>query len=85
MYLFLNGVIAAGCLVAAFFFLQMFRRTRDGLFVFFGLAFLILALERFVLSWMNTPEESTPAVYLLRLAAFLCILYAIVRKNLVRQ
>lgn len=82
MYLFLNGLVAAGCVVAGMFFMRMRSRTGDAFFLFFALAFWILALERLVLSWLNVPEELTPTVYLLRLIAFLSILFAIVRKNL---
>jgi hypothetical protein len=85
MYLFMNGVTAAGCLVAGFFFMRLGGRTRDPLFPWFAAAFWLLAIERFVLSWLNTPEQSTPAVYVLRFAAFLCILYGIARKNVARR
>lgn len=82
MYLFVNGIIGMGCLVAAIFFWRMARKTSDRLFVWFTLAFALLALERLILSAYNTPEESTPLVYLLRLAAFGFIIFAIVGKNL---
>ncbi len=70
-----------GCLVAAAFFLALRKRTADALFGFFAGAFILLALERMILSWMNTPEQSTPAVYLVRALAFLCIIAGIVSKN----
>ena len=82
MYLFVNGVIAMGCLIAAIFFQRMAQKTSDRLFVFFTVAFGLLALERLILSAYNTPEESTPLVYLLRLSSFGCIIFGIVGKNL---
>lgn len=82
MYLFLNGFTAMGCLVAAFFFLRLQQRTADSLFGFFAGAFVLLAIERIVLSWMNVPEQSTPAVYLLRALAFLSIILGIAVKNM---
>lgn len=82
MYLFINGIVAMGCLVAAMFFQRLGRKTQDRLFGLFAVAFVIFALERLVLSIMNTPEAGTPTVYLMRLAGFLCIIVAIVGKNL---
>jgi Family of unknown function (DUF5985) len=83
MYLFFNGVIAMGCIVAALFFGRLSVRTPDRVFfLFFAIAFSILALERFILSLLNAPETSTPIIYLMRLAAFVCIIIAIVNKNL---
>lgn len=84
MYLFFNGVIAMGCFVAALFFARMLKRTSDRLFLYFAVAFSILALERLVLSALNTPETTTPVVYLMRLAAFICIIVGIVSKNVKR-
>jgi uncharacterized membrane protein YqgA involved in biofilm formation len=82
MYLFVNGVVAMGSLVAALFFQRLGEKTRDRLFTLFAVAFTFFALERLVLSVMNTPEAQTPAIYLMRLAGFLCIIVAIIRKNL---
>ncbi|HET9029278.1 MAG TPA: DUF5985 family protein [Candidatus Aquilonibacter sp.] len=81
MYLFLNGVVAMGCFVAALFFGRMGKRTADRFFLLFAIAFWLLGLERLLLSWLNAPETTTPAIYLMRLAAFLCIIFAIVSKN----
>lgn len=85
MYLFLNGVAAGGCVVVAAVFYRMWKRTEDRLFIWFCVAFVLFALERFLLSWLNQPEEANAAIYLLRLCAFLCILVAIVSKNLERR
>lgn len=82
MYFFVNGIVAMGCLVAAMFFNRMARKTADRLFTYFTVAFVLFALERLILTFVNTPEESTPSVYLIRLAGFLCIIFAIVSKNL---
>lgn len=82
MYLFLNGVAATGSLFAGLLFLRLGSRTNDRFFTWFALAFWLLALERVILSLLNAPESSSPAVYLVRLAAFFCIIYAVVSKNL---
>ncbi len=71
-----------GCLVAAAFFINLRRRTSDALFGFFAGAFMLLAIERMILSWMNVPEQSTPVVYLVRALAFLSIIAGIVWKNM---
>jgi hypothetical protein len=85
MYLFLNGFTSMGCLVAALFFLDLRRRTGDAFFAFFAGAFLLLGVERVVLGFLNVPEQSTPAVYVLRALAFSLIILGIVWKNLHRS
>jgi hypothetical protein len=82
MYLFFNGFVAMGSLVAAMFFQRLGQKTHDRLFPLFAVAFVFFALERLVLSIMNTPEAQSPAIYLMRLAGFVCIIVAIVGKNL---
>ncbi len=82
MYLFVSGAVAMGCLIAAMFFNRLWHKTHDRLFVLFAVAFVMFAIERLVLSVLNSPESGTPAVYLMRLAGFLCIIVAIVNKNL---
>ena len=81
LYDFLSGAVAAGFLVAALFFLRFWRRTRDGLFLAFAVAFLLLGLAQALLSVANVPVEERSWIYLFRLAAFALILIAIVRKN----
>lgn len=78
---FLLGVIATACLTAAVFFLKFWRSTRDVLFLAFATAFLVEGLNRIGLLFVEHPNEAGPAVYLVRLFAFLLILAAIVRKN----
>ena len=80
---FISGAIMFGAAAAGIFFLKFWRKTRDGLFLMFGFAFFLLALERVVLVLLRggpTHEEHT-FVYLFRLAAFLVILVAIANKN----
>lgn len=78
---FLLGVIAISSLVAAVFFLKFWRRTHDSLFLSFGIAFLIEALNRIVTLQDARMNEGNPWHYLVRLLAFLIILAAILRKN----
>lgn len=79
---FINGLITAGFLMAALFFLRFWRRTRDGLFAAFAGAFLLLAVAQPLPMLTGIPSESQAPIYLIRLAAFLLIIWAILRKNL---
>ena len=78
---FLSGAITMGFLVAGFFFLRFWKRTRDGLFLAFATAFWLLGLGQAVLAFTDIPVEERSWLYLLRLAAFSLILLSIWRKN----
>lgn len=78
---FLLGVIVTCSLAAGVFFLKFWKRTRDTLFLAFGAAFLIEGLNRMAFLLVERPNEGSPAIYTVRLLAFLLILTAIVRKN----
>jgi uncharacterized membrane protein HdeD (DUF308 family) len=78
---FLLGVIATSSVVAGVFFLKFWRRTRDTLFLAFGIAFLIEALNRAAVLFIEKPNEGSPWIYVVRLFAFLLILAAILNKN----
>ena len=80
-YPFFSGVVAAGFLVSGLFFLRFWRRTRDGLFISFALAFWLLGLGQTLVALTDIPVEERSWIYLIRLAAFLLILFAIFRKN----
>jgi hypothetical protein len=77
----LSGALVAGYAVAALFFLRFWRDTRDQLFVLFAAAFGLLSLQRIALAWAAITERDTMIYYILRLAAFLLILVAIINKN----
>lgn len=78
---FFSGMIAMGFAVCAVFFLRFWRRTQDSLFLVFAFAFLLLALNQALTTLLGLPLEERSWLYLLRLAAFLIIIGAIVRKN----
>jgi drug/metabolite transporter (DMT)-like permease len=82
---FFAGLLAAAFLVCALFFLRFWRRARDGLFLAFALAFALLALQQFLTTFLGLPEEDRSWVYLLRLAAFLIVIFAILRKNMQKR
>jgi uncharacterized membrane protein HdeD (DUF308 family) len=78
---FLLGVIATSSLTAGVFFLKFWRRTRDSLFLAFAVAFLIEGVNRTAVLFVANPNEGSPAIYIVRLFAFLLILAAILKKN----
>lgn len=81
LILFLSGMLAAGYLVVAGFFLRFWRQTRDRLFASFAVAFVLLAIQRaLVVEEFALIEDKTWA-YGVRLLAFVVIVYAIVMKN----
>lgn len=79
---FLAGAVTISYLVAALFFLKFWRRTRDGLFAAFSVAFALLAANQAVPVLFGIPDEALGGVYLLKAAGFLVIILAILRKNL---
>jgi hypothetical protein len=81
LYVFLSGMVTAGYLTAALFFLRFWSRTRDPLFLSFSGAFALLALAQSLLALSGLEGESRSLIYLIRLAAFLLILGAIYWKN----
>lgn len=78
---FLLGVIFTASITASLFFLKFWRKTRDELFLAFAAAFAIEGLNRLSFLFLERPNEGIPAVYIVRLLAFLLILAAIFRKN----
>ena len=82
---FVTGALTAGYLVAALFFLKFWRRTRDALFASFAAAFVLMAINQAAPLALGIPDERVAPVYLLRLAAFVLIIVAIVGKNLRRR
>lgn len=76
----LLGAIAMASLVAGLFFLSFWRSTKDRFFLFFATAFCIEAVNRVLLGLAELPE-TLPMFYVIRLAAYGLILFAIVDKN----
>ena len=81
LYDFLSGAVALGFFTCGLFFLRFWRRTRDQLFLAFALAFTLLGLGQTILALANIPTEERGSLYLIRLAAFAVIIFAIMRKN----
>jgi hypothetical protein len=79
---FLSGAVTLGYAVAMLFFLRFWKRTGDRLFLAFGVAFALLALNQALAQWLGAADERVGYTYLLRVLGFLLILAAIVDKNL---
>lgn len=79
---FVAGVIAAGHIVLGLFFFRFWRRTSDEIFIYFGVAFWLLAINQGAAALTHVEETEAPWIYLIRLAAFIVIAVGIVRKNL---
>lgn len=76
-----SGALMMGYLAVALFFLRFWSASRDRLFLLFSAAFAILAVQRVALALTRATMEDQTAFYLMRLAAFVVILVAIVDKN----
>jgi hypothetical protein len=82
---FLGGLIAMSFGVIGLFFVKFWIRTRDSLFIAFAIAFWLLAISQTLVALRVVPREEQSWIYVLRLAAFVLIAIAIVRKNAVRD
>ncbi len=78
---FLYGVLTAGNLIAAAFFLKFYARTRQRLLLMFAFAFLLFAAQQAILGLEVTQQEEEANAYLLRLAGFILIIAGIVSTN----
>lgn len=82
---FMGGLSTAGYAIGGVFFLSFWRKTRDSLFMAFALAFGLMTLNQAVPVIMGIPREEQGGVYLLRAAAFILIIVAILAKNLSKR
>ena len=80
---FLDGASCLACAAVAMVFLRFWRLGGDRLLLLFGLAFLVLAVNRIGLAVLD--GEADTFVYLARALAFGLILAAIVDKNRIRS
>jgi hypothetical protein len=75
------GMTSMGFLIAALFFTRFWRKTSDGLFAMFAVAFVLLALNQALIGLLAATREDQSLLYLPRLAAFALLIVAIVWKN----
>ena len=80
-YQFMSGALMMSCLVTGLFFVRFWLKSYDRLFLIFSFSFFLLSLERLVLGYIGTRNEPSPAIYIIRLSAFILILIAVVDKN----
>jgi hypothetical protein len=78
---FWNGANAMACIIAGVVFLTYWRDSRDRLFVFFAVAFWVLALQWTLVAAIDPSDEHRHLFYLPRLIAFAMIALGIVDKN----
>jgi hypothetical protein len=78
---FFRGATALGCALVALFFARFWVTTLDRLFLWFSLAFAILATDYAVLGLLPEATEWRLSVFAIRLVAFCLILVGIFVKN----
>jgi hypothetical protein len=78
---FLAGAVAFAFIIAGLYFCRFWRKTGDGLFLGFGVAFWLFAANRIIVSVLRDNDERSTDAYILRILGFLIILYAVLRKN----
>lgn len=78
---FISGLLTMGYATAALFFFRFYRSSRDRLFAMFGVAFVLLVIQRALLTFAPRDTGFEIALLLTRLLAYLVILIAIVDKN----
>jgi hypothetical protein len=78
---FLSGMVTAGFMAAGLFFVRFWVRSRDTLFLAFSAAFWLMAANQALVSLVSATDEAQSWFYLFRVAAFILIAAAIIRKN----
>lgn len=78
---YLSGAVTLGHLVAAALFLRFWRKTRDRLFLAFGVAFALLSVNQLLATFIDAGDENVVYAYVLRVLGFILILAAIVDKS----
>ena len=78
---YLSGMVTAGFMACGLFFARFWWRSRDLLFLAFAAAFWLLALNAALVVLVTGSDENKSWFYLLRVAAYLLIAIAVVRKN----
>ena len=81
MMAFFHGMVTMGFIIAGLFFLRFWRRTKDGLFVAFALAFWLLALNQVFLGFSGGANSDQSWEFLPNLGAFGLLILAILLKN----
>jgi uncharacterized protein DUF5985 len=78
---FIRGATFLGSSIISLFFFRFWRTTRDILFFYFALCFALFACTRIGLGIVERGTEANTYFYLMRLAAFVLLIFAIIHKN----
>ncbi len=78
---FFSGATAVFYFVATLVFLKFWRRTGQGLFLWFALAFGVLGLQPMIVGAMSLDSEQESQLFLLRLVGFLLIIVGVIWAN----
>lgn len=81
MMVFFHGMVTMGFIIAGLFFLRFWRRTKEGLFVVFALAFWLLALNQIFIAAGGSENPLLSWEFLPSLGAFGLLILAILIKN----
>jgi UDP-N-acetylmuramyl pentapeptide phosphotransferase/UDP-N-acetylglucosamine-1-phosphate transferase len=81
----MSGAIVLASFLISLYFLRFWRSTKDRFFLFFALSFALQGGLRIFLGINAPASEDEPAYYLVRLLAYVLILYAIYDKNRAQQ
>lgn len=82
MEIFLSGMLTACNWVAATVFLRFWRETRDRLFLYFAVAFVVFGLSRMPRVFQEPGSEWLIYSFIVRFVAYASLLAAIIDKNL---
>ncbi|KYG63212.1 hypothetical protein AZI86_16040 [Bdellovibrio bacteriovorus] len=78
---FIYGAVMMASLCNGLFFLKFWRKTGDRFFSMFAAAFILLSVERWLLLFIKTANETNTWVFMVRLVAFALIIGAVIDKN----
>ena len=78
---YLSGMVTAGFMACGLFFARFWWRSKDLLFLAFAAAFWLLALNTALVVLVTGSDENKSWLYLLRVAAYVLIAIAVIRKN----
>lgn len=76
----LIGAFIMASFVVSLFFFRYWKTTKDCFFLLFALSFVLEASSRLIIAFTNIQEQK-PLIYLLRMLAYLLIIWAIYDKN----
>lgn len=80
----LSGAIVMACAVVGALFLRFYSKSLDKLFAYFAASFWLLGINYLILALTDRASELRPYIYVIRLAAFVLIIVAVVQKNRLR-